>query len=187
MRSIDVLMNEHRQIERVLDAVEAAAGRLEGGQAVRPGFFHEAVEFLVGFADGCHHHKEEDVLFPAMVRAGLPEDQGPIAVMLDEHRQGRAFIRTIRERAAALAAGEPAAAAELIGAVRGYVALLRAHIMKEDQVLFPMAVQMLSTATARAMIEDFDRVDREDVAAGGPDSFRALADALAREGGAPTA
>jgi hemerythrin-like domain-containing protein len=181
MSSIDVLMNEHRLIERVLDAVEAAARHLERGGTVRAGFFEEAVGFLAGFADGCHHHKEEDVLFPAMVRAGLSEDEGPIAVMLHEHEQGRAFIRAIREGAAGLTANRPGAAASLAANARGYVALLRDHITKEDQVLFPMVAQILSPQAEREAVEGFDRVERDDVAPGAHDRFHEVADRLARE------
>ncbi len=54
-------MDEHRVIERVLTALEKAAGRLESG-LMRPGFFVDAAEFIKGFADGCHHKKEEGVL-----------------------------------------------------------------------------------------------------------------------------
>ncbi|MEZ4585431.1 MAG: hemerythrin domain-containing protein [Gemmatimonadales bacterium] len=182
MESIDVLMAEHRLIERVLDATESAAGRLERGATVRAGFFEEVVEFLIGFADGCHHHKEEDVLFPAMVRAGLPRDEGPIAVMLAEHEQGRALVRAIGEGAAALGSGDSAAAGGLVAAVRGYVALLRAHIQKEDQILFPMAAQLLSAEAEHSLIQGFDRVEREDVAPGGHTRLHDLAAALVREG-----
>ncbi len=66
------LMQEHRVIERVLDAIELAAGHLQRGQAVRPEFFLEAATFIAGFADGCHHRKEEGVLFGAMIEGGVP-------------------------------------------------------------------------------------------------------------------
>src|SRR3546814_12953879 len=48
--------------------------------------------FLREFADTCHHGKEEGLLFPAMIAAGLSADGGPISVMLSEHEQGRALV-----------------------------------------------------------------------------------------------
>jgi len=66
-----VLEDEHKVIERVLTALEEAAGKVERGQAVRAGFFLEAADFVRGFADGCHHKKEEGILFPAMMAHGF--------------------------------------------------------------------------------------------------------------------
>jgi hypothetical protein len=77
MKATEVLMDEHRVIERVLGALEEAASRLERGVEVDASFFLEATDFIRGFADGCHHQKEEGVLFKAMTAAGMPQDQGP--------------------------------------------------------------------------------------------------------------
>ena len=93
MKATEILMSEHRVIERVIVSLEVQTERLAAQEAVRPGFFLEAADFIKGFADGCHHRKEEGVLFEAMVGAGLPRQAGPIAVMLTEHEQGRAFTR----------------------------------------------------------------------------------------------
>jgi hemerythrin-like domain-containing protein len=181
MRAITVLMDEHRVIERVLDALEAAAGALERGRPVRPGFFLDAADFIAGFADGCHHHKEEDVLFGAIVASGLPADQGPIPVMLMEHEQGRAYTRAIREAARRLSEGDATAARRVVAGARGYVALLRDHIAKEDEVLFPMADDMFTAEREAAVMADFARIEREDAKAGVVERFHALADALERE------
>jgi len=46
---------------------------------------HDFIGFLKEFADKCHHGKEEGLLFPALIQAGLPEKGGPIGVMLADH------------------------------------------------------------------------------------------------------
>lgn len=140
----DVLVAEHRIIERVLGALERAAGRLEMGETVEPAFFSELLRFLRDFADGRHHLKEEDALVPALVAAGLPLEEGPLAVILAEHVEGRAWTRRLENAIGRLEAAEPGAAAELVACARAYVALLRDHIMKEDRMLFPMAEHVLS-------------------------------------------
>ena len=65
MNATEILMDEHRVIERVLDALESAANLATQGGQIRPGFFIDASDFIKGFADGCHHMKEEGVLFKA--------------------------------------------------------------------------------------------------------------------------
>ncbi len=181
MQATDILMSEHRVIERVIASLEAQAGRLAAGQAVRPGFFLDAASFIKGFADGCHHRKEEGVLFEAMVRAGLPREVGPIGVMLSEHEQGRAFTRGMRAAAERLAAGDTSAASAVVANARGYAALLRQHIQKEDGILFPMADQVIPAGQHDAVVEAFDHVEHEETGEGVHEKYLALAEALERE------
>jgi hemerythrin-like domain-containing protein len=181
MKAIDVLMQEHRLIERVLDALETAAGHLDRSRPVPPAFFLEAADFIAGFADGCHHRKEEGVLFGAMIESGVPSGGGMIDMMLEEHEQGRAFVRGLRDAMRRLQAGDTAARAQVVSNVRGYVALLREHIAKEDEMLFPMADEMMSPARHDSVLAGFERVEREETGAGAHEKFHALAEKLERE------
>jgi len=72
MTPTEVLSNEHRLILTVLDRLEEAAERLDDGEAVSPEFFLDAAEFIAGFADKCHHGKEEDILFVALTTTHMP-------------------------------------------------------------------------------------------------------------------
>ncbi len=180
MEATQVLMSEHRVIERVIRALAIAAQRLEAGSPVRPGFFIGATDFISGFADGCHHKKEEGVLFPALVANGLPAQGGPVGVMLYEHEQGRAYTRIMREAAARLQA-EPAARVVLAENALAYAALLRQHIQKEDNVLFPMADRILSTEQQRQVLEGFDHLEHVETGEGVHEKYLALAAALEEE------
>ncbi|MEJ5198191.1 MAG: hemerythrin domain-containing protein [Anaerolineae bacterium] len=181
MEATDILSSEHRVIERVIASLEAQADRLAAGKAVRPGFFLDAADFIKGFADGCHHRKEEGVLFEAMVAAGLPRQAGPIGVMLAEHEQGRAFTRGMRTAAERLAGGDASAAAAVATNARGYAALLRQHIQKEDGILFPMADQVIPAGQHAAVVAAFEQVEHEETGEGVHEKYLALAEALGRE------
>ena len=146
----DVLREEHRVILRALDVLEAATARLASGRPLPEGWWSEIIWWLRSFADKNHHAKEETSLFPAMVKAGVPSTGGPIDVMLEEHRRGRALVR-------AMEAGEPTAQA----AAREYVSLLREHIEKENGVLFPLADAVLDEAAQRALQREFETVEAE--------------------------
>ena len=91
----EVLREEHRVILRALGVLEAAAARLAGGRPLPEGWWPEIIAWLRSFADKNHHAKEETSLFPAMVKAGVPSDGGPIGVMLEEHQRGRALVRAM--------------------------------------------------------------------------------------------
>jgi len=162
MTPTEILKNEHLLIVEVLDYLEEAADRLDRGDDVDPDFFLDAAEFVAGFADRCHHSKEEDILFVAMTARDMPRDSGPVAVMLHEHEEGRAFTAAFRSAAEQMKAGDGAAAADVVQNVYDYVNLLREHINKENMILFPMADQMIPEDEMQAVSRDFRRVIAKD-------------------------
>jgi hemerythrin-like domain-containing protein len=168
------LKDEHRVIELVLDAVEARLAELGRGPFPRQ-FFEEAVDFLVNFADGCHHAKEEKRLFPLLEQRGIPRQGGPIGCMLKEHVEGRAFIAGIRQNLDAAARGEAAAIEAVAQNASGYVALLRSHITKEDTVLFRLADHILSAQDVAQLQQGFEEAEREEIGPGVHEKYEALA------------
>ena len=181
MQATDILMSEHRVIERVVASLEQAAERVNAGEAVRPGFFLDATDFVKGFADGCHHKKEEGVLFPAMVANGVPAEAGPVAVMLAEHEHGRAYTRALRAAAQRLQDGDTSASAAVVSNARGYAQLLTAHIAKEDNILFPLAGTVIPAAGQDAVMDGFEHVEHEETGEGVHEKYLALAEKLERE------
>lgn len=181
MSATDILKEEHRLIERVLDALERAAGQLERGGNIRPGFFVDAAAFASGFADGCHHRKEEGVLFGAMIAAGAPVHGGAIDMMREEHDQGRFFVRAMRDGAQRLASGDIMARGKVVANAKAYVALLRDHIMKEDEMLFPMADELIPPDAERDVLAGFDAIERQDAAHESHEEYAALVARLEEE------
>jgi hemerythrin-like domain-containing protein len=178
MQATAVLRTEHEVIQQVLDCVEELADRATQTGLIDLVSAREALDFLGAFADRCHHAKEEQCLFPALHLKGLPKHVGPVAVMLDEHDQGRAAIQWMR-RAVADAERDPEAAAQRFAkSARAYVELLRDHIDKENGVLFPMADQMLDEAETRALLASFDEVEHHDLGDGTHERYLALAQGL---------
>jgi len=181
MQSIDMLMREHRNIERVVDALETAATQLARGVAVRAGFFTDAAIFFAEYADGVHHAKEEGVLFGAMAGSGMPATEGPIPVMLDEHVEARALTRALRHAGKRFSDGDATAAAEVVSTARRYALLIRDHIAKEDEALFPMAEEMFSAQTEVDVLAGMARLEAQETGSGRLTELLALADALERE------
>jgi hemerythrin-like domain-containing protein len=179
MTPTEFLTNEHRLIVEVLDCLEEAADRLDSDEDVKPDFFIDAAEFVAGFADRCHHAKEEDILFVAMTARDMPQDSGPVAVMLQEHELGRAFTAGFRSAAEQMKSGDESAAADVVRNVYDYVNLLREHINKEDNVLFPMADQIIPPDTMETVSKEFDRVIAADDENGIPEKYVAIAKKLA--------
>src|SRR6516165_8465061 len=116
MRPTEILKSEQRIIEQVLTCLERIAG--EGLQEGRvPGdAAAEALKFFREFADGCHHKKEEDRLFPLLEARGLPRQGGPTGMMRYEHEEGRALIMTMADALPEAAAGNSTAVREFADA-----------------------------------------------------------------------
>lgn len=164
---IETLMSEHRIIEKVLEALELAAER-----EMPVSFYERAIDFLVTFADKCHHAKEEERLFPLLESHGIPREMGPIGVMCDEHVVGRSHIGRMREQ---LRLGRRDA---LCRESLAYVALLRQHIQKEDQVLFVMARHAMIGDDSQRLSKSFEQSDGD----GQPrEKWGKVADALLAE------
>ena len=88
----------------------------------------------------------------------MPHDAGPIAVMLEEHRRGREYAGRMLENLELARAGDDTALQRLRGAARDWVELIRAHILKEDHVLFEMADEMVRGPACRALCRRYDEV-----------------------------
>ena len=146
MNAIQTMMNEHQTILRVLASLEKLV--TDGQLADEPAdTFAKAARFLREYADALHHGKEENLLFPAMESSGLQPEAGPTAVMRVEHDQGRALVRRMRE----IAESEPFGRASFAEPALAFIALLRAHIGKEDHILYPMAKRILRDSSLHAL------------------------------------
>jgi hemerythrin-like domain-containing protein len=174
-QAIDDLLHEHEAILAALEILEAMVARMESGVAAEPQHLAGFVGFLQEFADKCHHGKEEGLLFPALVAAGVPERGDPIGVMLAEHVQGRGHIQEMLASLGA-ATDEP----RFAGAARAYAALLRAHIEKENGVLFVMAERLLSAATLDLLYEGFERHEEQVIGHGRHEELHGLLEDLHR-------
>lgn len=144
------LRHEHELILRAIALAEGVGGKLVAGEAVERSTLTWLIEFFRTFADKCHHWKEEQHLFPALARRGVPVEGGPIGVMLAEHEEGRRLLRLMAE----------GSDREAAGAVKAYAALLRAHIDKENGILFPLAEQVLSEAEQQGLADGFDAIEQ---------------------------
>lgn len=147
-----MLSMEHRVIEHVLNGIENQCTVLEG--AVEDdkediiNFYTRALTFMKEFTDEHHHYKEENILFPHL---GV-SFSGPLNVMMLEHDAGREHVQKMSECISDIEKEEdPNELDSLYERLRDhsidYTGLMRAHLRKEDQVLFPHAEKYLDRET----------------------------------------
>lgn len=181
-----VLRDEHRLILRVVDALEVFLDRGAGPGAADD--LGDAVTFFRLFTVACHHGKEEDLLFDAMVHEGHSREGGAIGVMLEEHRQGRELVGRMAEGVARLRAegagdGAERAWADVESAGRDYAYLLRGHIAREDGGVFDMADGTLDEPACRRLCDAYDEVCSRRFEGRSVDQLEALAARLTERAG----
>lgn len=172
MKPTEVLMTEHKAVLMALKILEAAGDALAAGKSSAKQDLAELLDFFRGFVDQCHHSKEEAILFPELVRRGVPQEGGPVGVMLAEHEMGREHVRRIQSLL------NDGAANQVPAVIRSYRSLLEAHIQKEDNVLFPMADRLLDSGRADELVLDFDRIELEHVGQGKHEAYHQMLHAL---------
>ena len=175
---IERLLAEHVSIMRQVHELRGAADRLarEGASAL-PGEL-PVLRATVRMVDAellGHARREDDALFPAVERL-LGEGAGPTPVMREEHRaihaEAEKFRATLHElnevqhpaivdateKLRALTAGG-ADARSLATTAHALIALLDDHFAKEEQVLFPMARELMTLEALEQVAREMDRLD----------------------------
>ncbi|MCE4622867.1 MAG: hemerythrin domain-containing protein [Desulfurococcales archaeon] len=154
---VNGLIEDHEHIEEALSLLMKAVDLLSKDK-ISPDVIEELATFLSKFADQCHHGKEELILFPLMEKKGVPVWGGPIGVMLCEHGMGRYFLRNLLRALKQYKEGQKDVINEIVDYAESYYRLLLEHIDKENNVLFPMAQEVVGENEG---IEEAERIEAE--------------------------
>ena len=138
------------------------------------------LDFFRNFADKCHHAKEEKHLFTMMNKKGMPSENGPIFVMLKDHDEGRRRLKAVADSIPPADAGDAGAVVRIKENLSAYIEMLRSHIQKEDNLLYPMADQMFSVKDQEELSGAFEKVETEEIGAGVHEKYHALAHELGK-------
>lgn len=177
-RWYELLMDDHTMHEKVFAAIEKGFSRPEPPPA---DLIAGAAEYISEYLEKCHNRKEEEHLFPLVEGLGIPREGGPLAVMLMEHERQRDLVRDIRTHAGAYAGGEVAALTVLRGVLEEYIALCKDHFWKENDILYPMAMRVMSPGDEDAVVRGIEAVEAS-LGEGVRARYYALAERLATAG-----
>ncbi len=171
------LKHEHEAIRTALNIIEKMYQRVQEEREIDKKDIKDLINFLRVFADKCHHGKEEVFLFPALEEAGIPNKNGPIEKMLEQHRQGRELIKKMEEAVN----GRSINRESYIEASSSYVKLLRDHIEKENTYLLPLSDARLSKDKQKALMKDFERLEKNVIGQGVHEELHALLRKLSKK------
>jgi hemerythrin-like domain-containing protein len=181
MKATKELKEEHQGVLLMLRVIGVVADKFGREEQVSAADLDGMMEFLSVFVDKCHHGKEEEHLFPAMEAAGVLREGGPIGVMLSEHDAGRALAAKLKGAVGGYKSGNRAAPGDFRQAAGEYLPLLRAHIDKENNVLFPMADAKLGPEKDAELVAAFEKLELERIGPGKHEEFHGLLHRLKSE------
>jgi DUF438 domain-containing protein len=171
-----LLMDDHQAAEKVLAAFEQT---LAAAEPPAPALVAKVVDFFVTYVDETHNQKEELKLFPLIEERGIPRSGGPLAAMLAEHERSRELLAEWRSAAESYIGGDRSALAALKDLFPKYAQLLKEHYWKENDILYPMALRVMSDADNAAVATGIAELEVEHGGAEARAGYYRLADDLA--------
>jgi len=162
MNGIDLLIEEHKYVSRMLVVVRKACFNFMENNEINYDDFNKIISFVRNFADGHHHNKEEIFLFNKMVEhLGETGKNAITHGMLVEHDLGRSYIRNLIEALEKYKNGNKEAKLDVIGNAISYTTLLENHIHKEDNVIFNFAKRALSEDVLKNVDKECTQYEEE--------------------------
>lgn len=179
MSAIETLEQEHRLISRVVRLLPIVTRNVEAG-AVDEAVISDIADFLSAFTDGCHHAKEEDLLFPKLLERGVSSRGCPVGTLRLEHQQGRNVVKALKSAVEKYKAGDAKAASRISTILKDAADLYTDHIWREDYLLFPMSGKVLLDGDTKTLADDFAEVQTK-FGSGFQERYESLVEELERD------
>ena len=162
MNGIDLLINEHKYVSRMLVVIRKVCFNLMENNEVNYDDFEKIINFIKNFADGHHHNKEEIFLFNKMVEHLGETGKNVITHgMLVEHDLGRSYISNLIDALEKYKNGNKESKLDIIGNSISYTTLLENHIHKEDNVIFSFAKRALNEDILKSIDKECNKYEEE--------------------------
>jgi hemerythrin-like domain-containing protein len=171
---------EHAVIGGVVEALTRYADRLARDGGAPRDDLDRFVTFFREFADFRHHDAEESILLPALARAGLAWDSEPIAAIRRDHDQERYLVRVLRHAALQSSAWSDEARRHVAAVATELASFLRAHIAREERLVYPAARARLGREALATLARDLGRFERSTAPGVRAELLRTAAELTAR-------
>jgi len=142
VKIIDTLLQDHRAIEQMLGAVGVMCANMAAGRNINVEHLRIAMEWIRDFKGDWHLTREETILFPALISAG-EKQHCTIGEILDEHKREREQFVYMAKAAAGLRVACSDGNKTFCRYTNEYIDLIRAHIRREEEELYPLADKLL--------------------------------------------
>ena len=140
---IEILRQEHRNIEKLLAVMEQELSVFDRGERPDYEVFEAILEFFKMYPDSCHHPKE-DVIYEKF-KARDPGRAASVADLEAEHREGALRLRRVAQAIDNVLNDQELLRESVDRIVRDFIDNERKHIALEDEVIFPAIIETLQS------------------------------------------
>lgn len=159
---IGSLMTEHRLIDRVIVDVERRLDLAASGTEVQSAYIVSLIDFVLNYADRCHHGKEEQILFRQLEAKDIaPEHADTMAELVREHQAIRDLAGSLDDANVKFMSGDKSVVPRIEQSLREITAIYPAHVEKEERHFFKPAISYFTKEERDAMAEEFRAFDQE--------------------------
>jgi hemerythrin-like domain-containing protein len=159
MDALQSLGRDHRLIARVLDAFEIYVGYVEARIPVERFDLLRFVAFFQDHGDLYHHVKEESLLFPALVAAGVSWNDDPLARLRSEHDQEHYLLSSLDHSALYGQSWSEDDRLHFLSVAKEFISFQRNHMRFENGEVFPLAERTLSEFACARLSRDMERFE----------------------------
>jgi hemerythrin-like domain-containing protein len=138
---IEILRQEHRNIEKLLRVMEQELTVFDRGERPDYEVFGAIVEFFKNYPDSCHHPKE-DIIYEKF-KTRDPGRAASVADLEAEHREGAVRLRRVARAIESVLNDQELLRESVDRIVRDFIDSERKHIALEEEVVFPAIVDTL--------------------------------------------
>jgi hemerythrin-like domain-containing protein len=169
-----VLAREHLLIERGLDVLSRICDEARRTKRLDAADATQVIQFLREFGDRTHHLKEEKILFPAIESATFFPGCG----LVSEHQLGRDRVKGMADGVERSSRGDAEGVRLFLRQARSLIAMLRAHIAKEDDCLANVVHRSFFGDDGAHLTREFDEMERREMGERTFERFAAIVEAL---------
>ncbi len=149
-RMIDILLEEHRNIEKLLVVLEQELDVFDHNDSPDYEILQSVIDYFQHYPEG-YHHPKEDILFEKL-KLRDPAAAKRIGDVEDEHELESERLNRFAEAVSDILAGREYLRQNFHDLVREFIEYQRQHMEKEERLLFPAAAKALRS-------EDWAEID----------------------------
>jgi hemerythrin-like domain-containing protein len=138
---IEVLRQEHRNIERLLRVLERELGVFDRGDRPDYGVILAVIDYFKDYPDSCHHPKEDIII--EKLKARDPVQAAAVGDLEAQHREGARRLCRVAEAVERVLSDQDLLRQNVHNIIGDFINHERQHMAMEERVVFPTALNAL--------------------------------------------
>jgi branched-chain amino acid transport system ATP-binding protein len=145
-KTLAIVQREHRALAAVLYTFDHVLADIRAGKVTADfALFDAVLDYVQDFPDRFHHPKEDEVLFPLILKRA-PEVKAVIEELQAQHHEGIRLTSDLKWKLDAWKADPAKGFAQFDATAQKFIEWQRKHMAKEERTVIPTAREKLTAA-----------------------------------------